>query len=133
YRAEVVARWNIFNGGIDIAAREEQIRRSGELRMSVSVAHREIENEVRQSWERRIWLRRQRDSLTRQSQVSRQLLQSYQDQFRIGSRSLLDLLNTQNNAFSTEAALLTAEHAALFSEYRLLASMGRLLKSFKIN
>ena|GEM_PF-4618795 len=65
--------------------------------------------------------------------MSRQLLQSYQDQFRIGSRSLLDLLNTQNNAFATESALLTAEHAALFSEYRLLASMGRLLKTFKVS
>jgi len=133
YRAEVVARWNIFNGGIDMAAREEQIRRASESRMSVSVAHREIENEVRQSWERRIWLGRQRGSLTRQSQVSRQLLQSYQEQFRIGARSLLDLLNTQNNAFSTDAALLTAQHAELFSEYRLLASMGRLLKTFKVS
>lgn len=133
YRAEVVARWNIFNGGIDVAGREEQIRRAGEVRMSVSVAHREVENEVRQSWERRVWLARQRDSLTRQMQVSRQLIQSYQEQFRIGSRSLLDLLNTQNNAYATEAALLTAQHAALFSEYRLLASMGRLLKTFKVN
>lgn len=133
YRAEVVARWNIFNGGIDMAAREEQIRRASELRMSVSVAHREVENEVRLSWDRRQWLARQRGSLARQVQVSQQLIQSYQEQFRIGSRSLLDLLNTQNNAFATESALLTAQYAELFSEYRLLASMGRLMKTFKVS
>lgn len=132
YRGELVARWNIFNGGIDAAAREEQIRRASELRMSVSVAHREVENEVRQSWERRRWLGSQRQMLQRQSQVSQQLLKSYREQFGIGARSLLDLLDTQNTAYATDAALLTAQHAELFSEYRLLASMGRLLKTMRV-
>ncbi len=132
YRAELVARWNIFNGGIDAAGREEQVRRASELRMSVSVAHREVEHEVRQSWDRRDWLRRQAETLRRQSGVSRQLLQSYQEQFRIGARSLLDLLDTQNTGYATDAAYLTAQHAALFSEYRLLASMGRLVKTMKV-
>ncbi len=132
YRAELVARWNIFNGGIDAASREEQIRRASELRMTVSVAHREVENEVRQSWERRRWLNSQRQVLQRQSQVSQQLLRSYREQFGIGARSLLDLLDTQNTAYATDAALLTAQHAELFSEYRLLASMGRLLKTMRV-
>ena len=132
YRAELVARWNIFNGGIDVATREEQVRRASELRMAISTAHREVENEARISWERRIWLRQQSDGLRRQLQVSRELLRSYQEQFRIGSRSLLDLLDTQNSSYATEAALLTAQHAEIFSEYRLLASMGQLIKTFKV-
>lgn len=132
YRAEVVARWNIYSGGIDTAAREEQIRRASEARMAIHTAHREVEAEARASWERRIWLRRQQELLQRQSQVSRQLLQSYQEQFRIGGRSLLDLLDTQNTAYATDAAFLTAQYAAIFTEYRMLASMGRLVKAFDV-
>lgn len=60
------------------------------------------------------------------------MLGSYQEQFRIGARSLLDLLDTQNTAYATQAALLTAQYAEVFTEYRLLASMGMLVKTFKV-
>ncbi|MBX3521830.1 MAG: TolC family outer membrane protein [Xanthobacteraceae bacterium] len=133
HRAEVVARWNLFSGGIDTANREEQIRRASEARMIIHTAHREVEHECRSSWERRIWLRSQLNWLSQQSNVSRQLLGSYQEQFRIGARSLLDLLDTQNTAYATQAALLTAQYAEIFTEYRLLASMGMLVKTFKVS
>jgi adhesin transport system outer membrane protein len=133
HRAEVVARWNLYSGGIDTANREEQIRRAGEARMISHTAHREVEHECRSSWERRIWLRSQSNWLSQQSAVSRQLLTSYQEQFRIGARSLLDLLDTQNTSYATQAALLTAQYAEVFTEYRLLASMGMLVKTFKVS
>jgi adhesin transport system outer membrane protein len=132
HRAEIVGRWNLYSGGIDTANREEQVRRASEARMVIHTAHREVEHECRSSWDRRIWLRSQMNWLTQQSAVSRQLLGSYQEQFRIGARSLLDLLDTQNTAYATQAALLTAQYAEVFTEYRLLASMGMLVKTFKV-
>ena len=39
----VVARWNLYRGGIDVAREQEQIRRATEQRYALSQTHREVE------------------------------------------------------------------------------------------
>ncbi|PMX90220.1 TolC family protein, partial [Pseudomonas sp. GW460-13] len=49
---------------------------------------------------------------------------SYGKQFRIGQRSLLDLLNAENEYFSASTAYVTGQYNELASQYRILAGMG---------
>ena len=92
----VVMSWNIYNGGIDTANRQEQIRRVDEERMKLHRITREVEESVRLSWHRRDEQRRRLAELRRQHNAILQLISSYSEQFKIGQRSLLDLLDTQN-------------------------------------
>jgi adhesin transport system outer membrane protein len=58
--------------------------------------------------------------------------QAYQQQFDIGQRTLLDLLDTENELYQARRALVNAEFDLQFSEARVLATSGELLKSLKL-
>ena len=64
--------------------------------------------------------------------ASEQVVRSYKQQFDIGQRSLLDVLDTEDELFRARAALVTGEFDALFGAYRLLASAGLLLDSLQV-
>ena len=131
-QANVVMSWNIYNGGIDMANRQEQIRRVDEQRMRLHRITREVEEAVRLSWDRRDEQRRRLAELRRQYNAIQQLVGSYTEQFNIGQRSLLDLLDTQNTRVSAQIAVETASAAVKFAEYRVLASTGTLLRTLHV-
>lgn len=132
YRAEVVMRWKVFNGGIRASSKQEQIRRVDEQRFGLHRAYREVEEAVRLSWDRRVQQRRKLSRLERQLNAVNQLLVSYTEQFKVGERSLLDVLDTQNSRFATQVSERTAHKAVVFAEYRVLASAGVLLNALSI-
>ncbi len=128
----VVMSWNVYNGGIDVANRQEQIRRTDEQRMTLHRITREVEEAIRLSWHRRDEQRRRLAELRLQYNATLRLISSYSEQFKIGQRSLLDLLDTQNTRVATQIALETAVAAVQFAEYRILASTGTLLKTLGV-
>ncbi len=131
-QARLVLRWNLYRGGIDKANEQEQIRRTSEQRLAQHQVLREIEEAVRTSWDRRF---RQADlakTLKLQAASNEKLVASYREQFKVGQRSLLDVLDAQNTRFNTATLADTASYASLFAQYRLLAATGQLLKTMDI-
>ncbi len=126
-RAELVMRWNLFKGRIDSYNIQEQVRRSDEERYGLRKAHREVEEAVRLSWEVRLQQARRLAQVQDQLAATNQLIESYTEQFKVGDRSLLDLLNTQNTRFNTQVTVATARNALTLAEYRVLAANGTLL------
>ncbi|MBU0584821.1 MAG: TolC family protein [Alphaproteobacteria bacterium] len=131
-QARLVLRWNLYRGGIDKANEQEQIRRASEQRMVLHQVHREIEEAVRISWDRRFKQAEIAKTLASQARTNAQLVSSYREQFKVGQRSLLDVLDAQNTRFNTTTRADTASYAALFAEYRLLAATGQLLSSMNV-
>lgn len=131
-QARLVLRWNLYRGGIDKANEQEQIRRVSEQRLALHQVYREIEEAVRTSWERRFRQAELSRSLAKQAAASAQLVNSYREQFKVGQRSLLDVLDAQNTRFNTATLADTARFASLFAEYRLLAATGQLLKTMNV-
>ncbi|MCL6707846.1 TolC family outer membrane protein [Pseudomonas sp. R2.Fl] len=127
-QARVVARWNLFRGGIDTAKEQEQIRRAGEQRMALYDSHREVEQSVRSAWNERVSRGALAQTLTEQSSINANLVNSYREQFKVGQRSLLDVLDAQNTRFNTSVSAQTARLVSLFAEYKILAAMGSLVK-----
>jgi adhesin transport system outer membrane protein len=124
--AKLVARWNLYRGGRDVAAKQERIRRAGEQRQVLAQVHREVEEAVRLSWDERVKRSELAGLLREQAGANERLVSSYREQFRVGERSLLDVLGAQNTRFNAAVLSQTAAYASLFAEYRLLASTGRL-------
>ena len=131
-RAGVVMNWNLYNGGIDRANRQEQIRRVDEEAMKLNGISREVEEAVRLSWDRRQQQAERLTILRQQETASQQLIRSYSDQFAIGERSLLDLLGAQTTYTDVRIAVETAATAVIFAEYRILAATGTLLSSLNV-
>jgi outer membrane protein, adhesin transport system len=126
-RGQMTMRWNIFDGGIKSAEVQESMRRESEALLGLHQAHREVEEAVRQSWTR---MHRQGELASvylEQLTASRNLVEAYQEQFNVGDRSLLDVLDAQNTRYNLQVLHETAQYSARFAEYRLLAASGHLL------
>jgi adhesin transport system outer membrane protein len=65
--------------------------------------------------------------------VADDLLLSYREQFNVGRRSLLDVLDAQNTRQNVQAQVETARLAKLYAQYRVLASTNRLIEALGVN
>lgn len=131
-QARVVMRMNVFNGGATSAAVQEQIRRAGEERFRMHQSFREVEEAVRLSWDRRRFQSQLLSELDSQLSFSDRIVVSYEEQFQVGRRSLLDVLDAYNTRYNVRVVNESARYAIRFAEYRLLAAMGRLVDSLSL-
>ena len=131
-QALLVLRWTLFSGGINQANVQEQVRRASEGRYRLHEATREAESDVRTAWNRRESQMRVLTDLETQSRVSDDLLLSYREQFNVGRRSLLDVLDAENTRTNVQSQRETARFAALFADYKLLAATNQLLRTLNV-
>jgi outer membrane protein, adhesin transport system len=124
-----VLRWNLYDGGIKSANEQEQIRRASELRLKLHQTHREVEEVIRISWERKSAQSQLSGILNRQFGEAERVLSAYQDQFKVGRRSLLDVLDAQNTRVNAAFLTETSRYAVVLAEYRLSAATGSLVRT----
>jgi len=123
-----VLRWDLFTGGINQAAVREQQHRADEVHGRLFQRTRSAEEDVRNAWSR---LQNQAALVTEletQARISDDLLLSYREQFNIGRRSLLDVLDAQNTRNNVQAQAETARLARVYAQYRVLAAENRLIE-----
>lgn len=131
-QARAYLRWNVFDGGINRAKHQEMVRRASEARYRLHARQREAEQDVRNAYTAMDAQKNITGQLTRQSQVSDDLLLSYRSQFNVGRRSLLDVLDAQNSRYNTQVRLETARFSEMFAEYQALAATNRLLEAMQV-
>ena len=64
--------------------------------------------------------------------TSKETQDAYQQQFSLGQRNLLDLLDTENELFQARQDYLDANFNELSARYRLLNVTGQLLDSLRV-
>ena len=131
-QANLVMRWTLTNGGIKEANVREQQRRADEAHARLFQTQRGAEEDVRSSWSRLQNQGRLVGELEQQSKVSDDLLLSYREQFNVGRRSLLDVLDAQNTRQNVQAQTESARMSRLYAQYRVLASGNRLLDAMGV-
>src|SRR5215213_7635202 len=128
----VVLRWLVFNGGTNIKNVREQQARADEAHARVFEMTRRAEEDTRSAWSRLTNQSRLVGELETQSRVSDDLLLSYREQFNVGRRSLLDVLDAQNTRYNVQAQAETARMARLYAQYRVLAATNRLIEALGV-
>jgi adhesin transport system outer membrane protein len=127
-----VLRWTLYNGGTKEANVREQQRRADEVHGRLFERTRTAEEDVRSAWSR---LQNQTalvNELETQSRITDDVLLSYREQFNIGRRSLLDVLDAQNTRYNVQAQTQTAQLAKLYAQYRVLAAENRLVECLNV-
>lgn len=125
--AMLVVRWNLFNGGIDKARVWEAKARAAEASEISANTARNVERETRVSWDAHKAAVIRVPALREQLRLQRSRRSAYLEQFDTGQRRLLDILDVQNEIFVVDSSLRTEELIGIYSGYRLLAAMGRLV------
>jgi len=124
--ALVVLRYNLYRGGADTARIREFKWRLAEAIDAMHTQERKVSDDARVSWNAIEVSHSNVEILTRQVQADIRTRDVYKQQFEIGQRGLLDLLDADNELYLANDNLITAKYAEIFANFRLLATMGSL-------
>ena len=117
-----VLRWTLYNGGTKEANVREQQRRADEVHGRLFERTRSAEEDVAHGLEPPAEPDGAGNELEAQGRITDDVLLSYREQFNIGRRSLLDVLDAQNTRYNVQAQAQTAQLAKLYAQYRVLAA-----------
>lgn len=131
--AMIRMRYNLYNGGSDKARIRQTRHQINEAKSIQSDADRQARQSLELSWSAYDILGRQIQFLEQHVVSTERTRNSYQKQFDIGQRSLLDLLDTENEVFSAKNSYTEARYDLLLAQYRVLSGTGELLDSLAIN
>ena len=127
-RVELRLNYNLFNGGSD-AARSRQYRERKYIALDLrDKACRDMRQTLAIAYNDTLRLNDQLSYLATQVNLVSKTRAAYRDQFNIGQRTLLDLLNTQNEYFDARRAQVNADIDLSLAYLRSYAGMGRLLE-----
>lgn len=132
HRVELVASMNLYNGGSDLAsyrAASERVEQSVDLR---DKACHDVRQTTQIAYNDTQRLREQLDYLNEHRQSIDRVRGAYQQQFDIGERTLLDLLDSENEYFEASRAYVNAVYDIRIADARTLAAMGELMQSLEV-
>jgi adhesin transport system outer membrane protein len=126
-------RYNFFRGFGD----SERVRET-EARIDQAIAELgrirvELERDVRQAWEGLAADRARVVAFEAYARASADVVEAYRLQFQLGQRTLLDVLNAENERYGAAANLIAARAAVTAGELRVLASMGQLMDALGVS
>ncbi len=125
-------KYNLFSGGKDLAYTKETAYKINEAKALNMTAHREVKEGFILSWDAFEQLNLQKKYIKLHVIASKDTQADYKEQFKIGQRSLLDLLDTENELYQARRDFLEAEFSEITAQYRVLHSMGKLLDSLRV-
>jgi adhesin transport system outer membrane protein len=124
--AELVLNWNLFNGGSDQArinqykdlinqAADQRDKACRDVRQTIAIAQNDIKK-----------LKDQLTALDRNVLAIEKARDAYRQQFDIGQRSLLDLLNSENELYTAKRSYANAEYDLQLAYARVQAGRNTL-------
>ena len=125
--ALLVANWNLYRGGADTARAHEFIHRHQQTKESRAKAARNVENDVRTTWSSMVSAGERARQFSAQADANTEVVKAYRDQFSLDRRTLLDVLDAQNELFVSRSNTINSEFLEMLAVYRLLALKGALL------
>ena len=131
-RIQLVMSYNLFRGGSDAARVRQTSAQMYAARDVRDYTCRNVQQELAIAWNNVMRLRNQLPFLQEHELATSKVRTAYQQQFQIGQRSLLDLLDTENELFDARRALLNGTYDLKKAEYRWLSLSNRVLPALGI-
>ena len=131
--ALMVVNWNLYRGGGDQHRTREFVYRHAESKDNRAEAARAVEDDVRQTWARMEASGERAREFSSQAAANAEVVKAYMDQFTLDRRTLLDVLDAQNEWFVSQSNMINSQFVEIFAVYRLMALKGILLPSLGVD
>lgn len=125
-------RWNLYSGGKDLARLCETAYKVQEAQEVSNRAQRQVVETVRFAWAVYEYNKRELQYKKVHVDATARTFDAYQKQFNIGQRTLLDLLDSQNELFNAQQAYSQSKFDEIRGGYRLLSATGSLTEDLNI-
>ena len=124
--AELLLNYNLYRGGYDQAQEKRAVEYQYQARDLQEKACRDVRQTLAIAYQDVVKITEQLGYLDTHRLSVEKAMQAYRQQFDIGQRTLLDLLDTQNELFEANRAYINARYDLVIAQARTLASMGKL-------
>ena len=125
--------WNLFRGGYDWYNVKGDKARARQSRQLLNAQLDALTEETTATWSQYISAKEQARYFADAVEYSTRTRNMYLEQFNVGQRSLLDVLDGENEVYTSAIQFVTAQQNVLAAQYRLLALGGELLANFAID
>ena len=129
---QLVLSYNLYRGGADQARVRQTIAQQYAARDVRDYTCRNIQQELAIAWNNIVKMREQMPYLSQHVEATTRVRTAYRQQFQIGERSLLDVLDTENELFDARRALAHAAINLQREEMRWLMRSHRLLEAMSL-
>ncbi len=126
YDVGIVTDWNPFDGGAGAARAAAANAQVFAVEDAAAAARLELATEVVKHWTQMRSRAARTGSLDDLVEGARKVRAAYWEQFQIGRRSILDLLNAENETYQSRLSAITERIELLQVRYRLVGSLARL-------
>jgi adhesin transport system outer membrane protein len=130
---ELVFSYNLYRGGADKARKRQYYQRLNAVKELRAKACRDVRQTVAIAYNNIGSLKEQIEYLNTNQIATGKARVAYRKQFDIGQRSLLDLLDTENEYFDVRRAYVSATYDLKIAQTKTLAGMGLLLEALNVN
>lgn len=125
--------WNLFNGGSDVAAAKAARARMRQAQFDREDLLLAIEDETRSTWAAYQAALHEVTEYTSAVDFNRNTKGIYLEQFGVAQRSLLDVLDSENEVFQSSNQLVTSRVNEQIAAYKLMALSGCLISTLQID
>ena len=129
---QLVLNYNLYRGGADSARVKQYVAKINSAYELRDKACRDVRQTTQIAYNDIGRLEQQLTFLAQHELSTAKAREAYRQQFDIGQRSLLDLLDTENELFQARIALTKAEYDLRMAKIRVLASSGTLLSALQL-
>ncbi len=126
YRAFGVVTWNLFKGGADLANTRSLNEIASVAVQNEAEKRRTVVKEMRTNFNKRQVAADRIPTLEDRVLAADQVVAAYRQQFQLGQRTLLDVLDVENELFQARVALVSGEFQFRVANYQMLATIGTL-------
>lgn len=127
-----VLNWNLYRGGADHARQREFMYRHAKAKETRATAARQVEKDMRDTWAGMQAAQARAQQFLEQATANEKVVGVYLDQFSLDRRTLLDVLDSQNELFVSRSSHVNSLYTEMFAVFRVLALQGRLLNTLNV-
>ena len=125
--ALVRGTYNIYRGGSDLAFVRSAVFRKQDTQYAIEDVRRIVNEDVALSWNGLVTAKNRISDLRNHRDKSKEVLMAYRKQFKLGQRTLFDLLNAEIEYYDAWEGLVDGQFDVRVQTYRLLSAMGNLV------
>ena len=129
----IALSYNLYRGGADKAKEKQVVSLADQARDQQEKACRDVRQTLSLAFSDARSLSEQLGYIDKHRLATEKTREAYRQQFDIGQRTLLDLLDTQNEFFEASRSYINSRHDQAAAQARTLAAMGQLVSAIGVN
>ncbi|MEA1956619.1 MAG: TolC family outer membrane protein [Campylobacterota bacterium] len=131
FKAVVKARYNLYNGGYD---EHEKQKRLSDIHLENEVKNRvkrTLLNDIQLSWSGYQVIEKQIPALRKNKYFMKKMLKAYKEEYKLGRRKLINILDAENEFYNAKVQLVEAEYNLLLQKFKILKAQGTLYRDLQ--